>query len=126
MGAVATLGVALWVTAALAAQSGNPDAAKLQNPTPATAESVAAGQKIYQRHCRVCHGAEGKGGRKLEEGAAASNFTDATWDHGSTDGEIFWVIKNGVPPEMTMAAYEEQLGDADIWHLVNYIRTLAK
>ena len=46
--------------------------------------------------------------------------------HGAQDGHLFTVIKKGVPPEMVMAAYEEQLSDTDIWNIVNYIRTLAK
>ena len=84
---------------------GQADAAQLKSPTPATPscrratpESVAAGQKVYQRHCRVCHGADAKGRPGLEDGPAASNLADDTWDHVSTDGELFSVIKNGVPP----------------------------
>ena len=50
-------------------------------------------------------------------------LVDDMWDHGSTDGEIFTVIKRGVPPTM-MAGYDGGIPDADIWSIVNYLRTL--
>jgi hypothetical protein len=48
------------------------------------------------------------------------------WKHGSTDGEIFSVIKNGVPPELNMIPFGDQIKDTEIWNVVNYIRSLAK
>ena len=61
----------------------------------------------------------------LEEQKARQppDLTDGQWDHGSTDGEIFTVIKRGVPPTM-MAGYDGRIPDADIWSIVNYLRTL--
>ncbi|MBW8866485.1 MAG: PQQ-dependent sugar dehydrogenase, partial [Acidobacteria bacterium] len=43
---------------------------------------------------------------------------------GSTDGEIYTVIKNGVPPTM-MAGWDGRLSDREIWSVVNYLRALA-
>ena len=48
------------------------------------------------------------------------------WDHGSTDGEIFNNIKNGVPPDFNMVPFKDQLKDEEIWNLVIYIRSIAK
>ena len=55
--------VLAWAALAVSAQSrgGNPEAAKVKNPTPATAKSIADGQKAYQTNCRHCHGAKGLG-----------------------------------------------------------------
>ena len=39
-------------------------------------------------------------------------------------GEIFLVIKEGVSADMQ--SYKTQIPDDDIWHLVNYLRTLAE
>jgi mono/diheme cytochrome c family protein len=106
---------------------GNAEAARLTNPVPVTPESIAAGQAIYRRRCAGCHGADGKGGPPKEEFLkAASNLVDDQWDHGSTDGEIFAVIKNGVPPDLVMEGWGDRLSDTDIWNVVNFLRDLAK
>jgi len=110
---------------ALRAQ-GNPDAAKLQNPTPASAESVAAGQQLYRRYCASCHGANAEGGAGNDLIPAAPDLTDKEWKHGSSDGEIFAVVKNGVPPELNMVPFADQIKDPDIWHIVNYVKSIAK
>ncbi len=57
-------------------------------------------------------------------GTQAPDLTDDRWDHGSTDGEIYTVIKRGVPPTM-MAGWDGRISDPDIWSLVNYLRALA-
>ena len=57
-------------------------------------------------------------------GKQAPDLTDAATDYGSTDGEIFTVIKQGVPPTM-MAGWDGRMSDAEIWSIVNYIRALA-
>ena len=46
------------------------------------------------------------------------------WDHGSSDSDIFAVIKRGVPPTM-MAGFDGRIPDEDIWSIVNYLRTLS-
>ena len=56
----------------------------------------------------------------------ASNLVDDVWDHSSTDGEIFWVIKNGIPPGLLMEPWGDRLSDTDVWSVVNFVRDLAK
>src|ERR1044071_1085380 len=54
--------VLAWATLVVSAQGrGNPEAAKVKNPIPSTAKSIADGQKAYQTNCRHCHGAKGLG-----------------------------------------------------------------
>jgi mono/diheme cytochrome c family protein len=53
-----------------------------------------------------------------------SNLADATWDRGSSDGEIFWVIQNGAPPKYDMKGLKGKVSDPDIWNIVNFVRTL--
>ncbi len=91
--------------ALLAAQNpgGNPDAAKMKNPVKSTAESVAAGKASFTKNCRFCHGTDAKGnGPMAPQGTHPSDLTDATWDRGSTDGEIFAVIRDGAGPKFDM------------------------
>jgi mono/diheme cytochrome c family protein len=117
--------VAAWATVAVSAQNGNPEAAKLKSPIPATAKSIADGQKLYQTNCRHCHGAKGLGdGPLAPTNPPPANLTDAEWKHGSTDGEIFYVIKNGAGPDSEMKPMKTKLSDKDIWNVVNYIRSL--
>jgi mono/diheme cytochrome c family protein len=113
------------VTVAAMAQS-NAQAALPKNPTAATPESLADGKRLYLRYCASCHGANGEGGSGNDLIPAAPDLTDKEWKHGSTDGEIFSVIKNGVPPDLNMIPFGDQISDAGIWNVVNYVRSLSK
>jgi mono/diheme cytochrome c family protein len=116
----------VWLTGVLALAQGNPDAAKLKNPTAAGPESILAGKAMYQRYCASCHGANAEGGSGNDLIPAAPDLTDKDWKHGSSDGEIFTVVKNGVLPELNMVPFADQIKDPDIWHVVNYVKSLAK
>jgi mono/diheme cytochrome c family protein len=59
-----------------------------------------------------------------QRGKQPPDLTDDQWDHGSSDAEIYNVIKRGVPPTM-MAGFDGRVPDNDIWNIVNYLRTLA-
>src|SRR6266850_1634639 len=105
-------------------KGGNPEGAKIVNPVVAAAESIAAGRRAYTQFCANCHGATGKGdGRGAPAGVLTPDLTDAKWDYGSTDGEIFTVIHDGVSADM--GPYAERMKDTDIWNVINYIRSLA-
>jgi len=99
------------------------EAKRLKNPVPMSTESIEAGRKLYQRHCAGCHGPGGKGDGSLAlSGGTPSDLTDDTWDHGSTDGEIFTVIRDGVSSDML--GYKDKLDEKQIWQLVNFIRSI--
>jgi mono/diheme cytochrome c family protein len=104
----------------------HPEAAKVKNPVAADATSIAAGKQIYEKNCANCHGATGTGDGKMgaELNPKPSNLTDAEWKHGSSDGEIFAVIKGGVKGT-GMKSFNSKLTEHQIWDAVNYIRTLA-
>jgi mono/diheme cytochrome c family protein len=104
-------------------RGGNPHAAAIKNPVASTPESISAGRRAYQRLCVRCHGPEGKGdGSAAGAGAQPSDFTDAQWDYGSSDGDLFSVIHDGTSSDME--GYGERMSEADIWNVVNYIRSL--
>lgn len=109
----------------VAQESGNLEAAKLRNPVEATPGSIEAGERLYMRRCRGCHGRDAAGGPPKEAGEApTSNLIDDEYEHGSTDGEIFHVIRNGIPPELVMAPFDDRLDETDTWNVVNYLRSL--
>ena len=110
----------------LQAAQGNPEAAKLQNPVQPSPESIAAGKQAFTRYCANCHGLNAEGGPGNDLTPPAPDLTDKEWKRGSTDGEIFTSIKNGVPPDFNMGAFGDQLKDEEIWTVVNYVRSLAK
>ena len=82
--------------------------------------------------CAACHGNRAQGAVRagttlsiIEEqrGKQPPDLTDAQWDHGSSDGEIFRVIKRGVPTTM-MPGFDGRISDQEIWSIVNYLRSL--
>ena len=103
----------------------HPEAAKIQNPVPADAKSVAAGQKLFMKYCSDCHGDTGKGdGMEGEElNPKPADLTDDQWKHGSTDGEIYAVIRSGAKGT-GMKAFGSKLTAHEIWDVVNYIRSI--
>jgi mono/diheme cytochrome c family protein len=114
--------VLAWLQAADAPKKGgNPAAAKIRNPVATSPASVAAGKKIYQRLCIRCHGAEGKGDGEAAVGAQPSDLTGQL-QFGSSDGEMFSVIRHGTSKDME--SYAERISDADTWNVINYVRSL--
>ena len=101
-------------------------AATLKNPIASSPESIAAGKQVYTRTCAPCHGTSGEGGPGNDLIPAAPDLTDAMWDHGSSDGEIFTSIKNGIAPDFNMTPFKDRLKDDDIWNVVIYLRSIAK
>jgi mono/diheme cytochrome c family protein len=99
-------------------------AAKISNPVKPTEASIATGEKLYATHCAACHGPKGAG-----DGVQAAKFTprpsdlsDAQWKHGPSDGEIFTVIRNGVP-KTSMSAFGKKMTQGDTWDVVNFLRS---
>ena len=104
---------------------GNPDAKKVKNPAAATPASIAAGQQLYQKYCKFCHGDGAKGdGKMAPKDSHPSDLTDAKWDRGSTDGEVFLVLRDGAGPELKMKGYKGRMSETDMWNVINYLRSV--
>ena len=56
-------------------------------------------------------------------GKQPPDLTDGQSDHGSTDGEVYVVLKRGLPPTM-MPGFDGANSDENVWNIVNYLRTL--
>ena len=112
--------------AAISAQAPkNAEAAKVKNPVKASAESIEAGKTAFNKYCKFCHNEGGTGNGPLApKDTHPPNLTDAAWDHGSTDGEIFTNIKDGIGPKFDMKPMKAKLMDTDIWNIVTYLRSL--
>jgi mono/diheme cytochrome c family protein len=100
------------------------DAAKV-NPVKPTAESLAKGKKMYGYDCAMCHGKDGDGkGDMASDYKNVTDFTNPDALKNRTDGELFYITRNGkgenMPPEGDRAKND------DIWNMVNYIRSFKK
>jgi mono/diheme cytochrome c family protein len=102
-----------------------PEAAARVNPVKPSAESLAKGKKLYVIDCAMCHGKDGDGkGDMASDIKNVTDFTNPDALKNRTDGELFYITRNGkgedMPPEGDRAK------DDDIWNMVNYIRAFAK
>ena len=106
------------------------DADKTKNPVPTSEESMAKGKELYlertKGNCVFCHGETGAGNEanfpRLRRKPA--DLTNKERMSAMTDGEIFWKITKGITG--IMPSMEKRLTEEERWHVVNYIRTLAK
>lgn len=99
-------------------------AAKRLNPIRVTPESVAAGQRLFVIYCAPCHGREGKGdGPVSPKFVPPPDLTHPSIQTGRSDGYMQHVIGTG---GAVMPAYGEALAPEERWHIVNFLRSLAK
>jgi mono/diheme cytochrome c family protein len=120
-------GVALVAITAVSAQNpgGSADGKKMKNPVASSPESIAAGQALFAKNCRFCHGPDAKGnGPQAPKDSHPSDLTDAKWDRGSTDGEIFLVLRDGAGPDFVMKGLKARMSETDMWNVVNYLRSI--
>jgi len=86
------------------------------NPMAGNPAAVTAGKRLYDSVCQACHGAEARGDR-------APALATGVFRHGSSDGEIFLNVRNGVNGT-GMPAFSQFTAD-QVWQVVAYIRSLA-
>ena len=101
------------------------EATKTANPVKPGPESLARAKKWWTLDCEMCHNKNGDGKGETAAGMKLTmvNFTDPATLKDRTDGEIYWIIKNGhndMPAEGTRISTETG------WDLVNYVRSLGK
>ena len=119
-----------WLEAKLARQARRiaipADAKELKNPFELTDERLKESREHFIEHCSMCHGILGRGdasiGRNLYP--KVPNMNEANTQQ-LTDGELFYVISNGV--RFTgMPAWGSEDSPESIWGLVAFIRRLPK
>ena len=106
---------------------------KLVNPHVITEDFLSKGRDLFQRKafCAGCHGPDGKGsgmnGNPYDvKGPFPVNFTDAKWQALRSDGEIFYVLKEGVRGTNMAPFLHLVLSEEEAWQVVAYIRTFKK
>src|SRR5688572_8272228 len=102
------------------------EAKKMKAAFPSSPAALDTGKQLYTKYCRFCHGDTGLGdGRLAPKGSKPSDLTDKEWTRGSSEGEIFWIIQNGAPPDYQMKGLKGKVADADTWNLVHFVRSLS-
>jgi putative copper resistance protein D len=86
--------------------------------------SLAAGERLYEEHCVVCHGATGRGDGP-EAGRLPKKPADLTAPHTGdhTVGDLFWWLTFGRSDGL-MPAFGQQIKEDDRWDMINYVRAL--
>jgi mono/diheme cytochrome c family protein len=108
------------------------DARTWTNPLPATEETIEKGKKLFhgKAFCVTCHGKDGKGlGGDIEPGTLKGplprNFTDKEWQAARSDGELFWILKNGSKGTAMAPFVPLILTEEEAWQVLRYVRSFA-
>jgi putative copper export protein/mono/diheme cytochrome c family protein/peroxiredoxin len=89
-----------------------------RSPVTYHAGSIAEGMAVYQAHCASCHGTPTLG-REAPSGSAVDLRARLTARRFA--GELFWLITHG-SPERRMPEFGSRLGEAQRWHVINFLR----
>lgn len=104
------------------------EAKNLVNPVPVSDEVLLEGERIYQTKgtCFTCHGTAGRGDGPagLELNPRPRNFTNPRFHELRTDGEMFWVIRNGSPGTRMFSYSPSVITEEEAWKVIHFLRTI--
>jgi mono/diheme cytochrome c family protein len=101
------------------------NARELRNPVAATPDVLREARLHFADHCATCHGNDGRGDSMIGKGLypkppdLAAQATQKL-----SDGELFWIIENGVRFTGMPAFGGDPAHQQDSWKLVLFIRHL--
>lgn len=101
-------------------------ARNVQNPVPRAPEAIAAGLAHFADHCASCHANDGSGNTAMNRGLfpRAPDMRETPTQQLS-DGELFWIIENGIRFTGMPGWGTADPSSADgSWQLVHFIRYL--
>jgi mono/diheme cytochrome c family protein len=97
----------------------------LKNPVPLTPDVLVEARRHFADHCAVCHANDGSG--NTEMGRNLYPRVPDMRQHATqslADGEIYFIIQNGIRLSGMPAWGEESGHDQESWALVHFIRHL--
>ncbi len=99
---------------------------KVNNPLATRVDLIEAGGH-YEEHCAACHADNGSGQPKFH-GLMYPRPTDLRSEdtQDMSDGEIYWVIKNGIRWSGMPAFGKPGDNDEHAWKIVAYVKHLPK
>jgi mono/diheme cytochrome c family protein len=97
----------------------------LRNSVPASAENLREGRLHFADHCAICHGNDGSCDTMMGSGLYPKPpDLRLTETQNLSDGELFWIIENGVRFTGMPAFSNRHSSPVDTWKLVLFIRHL--
>jgi mono/diheme cytochrome c family protein len=97
----------------------------VSNPFPPTTTSVQAGQRLYAERCAPCHGPSGRGNGPLAAGLRPPPADLVMHVPLHADRDLFQTIRDGIAGT-AMAPFVGQMNEEEIWHTINYLKTLVQ
>jgi mono/diheme cytochrome c family protein len=96
-----------------------------KNPMAYSPENVQAGKEAFGHYCVACHGLDGQntGVPFADKMSPPLPLLTSPEVQRYTDGQLKWVIDNGIWPS-GMPASKDTLSDDDQWAIVLYLRHL--
>ena len=108
-------------------------ARRVTNPYAPIPEIMEQGKMLFEdkAFCRTCHGIDGKGlGSDINpdnfRGPLPRNFTDKDWQAARTDGELFWILKNGSKGTAMASFIPLVLTEEEAWKVISYVRSFGR
>ena len=102
---------------------------ELKSPVQASPEVLSRATAHFADHCATCHGNDGRGNTLMGRGLYPKppDMTEPSTQN-LTDGEIYYIIENGIRFTGMPAFGEEPGNDNDLesWDLVHFIRHLPR
>ncbi len=106
------------------------EARSWENLFSSSDENIEKGQQLFhgKGFCVTCHGKDGKGLGNIPglRGKLPRNFTDKKWQAARTDGELFWILKNGSPGTDMASFIPLVVTEEEAWHVVLYVRSFGQ
>lgn len=99
----------------------------LKNPIARTPENIAKGKAVYEGKgsCFRCHGVSGKGdgSNSAFSNPSPRDFTNPKFHRNRTDGEMFWVLKNGIVGTGMVPFIGGPITEDEAWYVILYERS---
>lgn len=95
-------------------------------------QSLPDGRALFKENCAACHGADGRGDRKISEVGFPNempDFQDCSFANREADGDWSSIVHKGGPRRAfsrTMPAFDQALNDDEITAILAHLRTFCQ
>jgi len=88
---------------------------------PVKGKNLEAGKGLYNKHCKICHGAAGEGGTPKAKTLKYTGKIKLADIKNQTDGELYY---KSIIGRLNMPNFEKKITvENDRWGIINHMRT---